>query len=142
MEFKKYYKHAMPLNVGRNLAAFQAYNFENKQEYFSNGSGKKTLLLFWSTADKYSTYLNKKFSLANEKLAKDSLVYTAISLDDSFDEWKSAAKELKGKQLILRNGIQNEAFKSIGVVQTPTLIAIGKDGKITKVYGLGENPLK
>ncbi|MEI7676284.1 MAG: hypothetical protein WCJ03_05865 [Bacteroidales bacterium] len=141
-ELKKIYKQQLPLTVGHNLLAFQTYTTDNRQEYFYVQSGKKMLVLFWSSADKYSTYLNKKLSAASFQLAKDTITYTAISLDDSFEEWKSAVKDLKTKQLIARGGFQNESIRQLGIGQTPLLLQIGKNTKITKVYAIGENPLK
>ncbi|MFZ4456506.1 MAG: DUF4369 domain-containing protein [Bacteroidales bacterium] len=141
-EIKKIYKQTLPLKVGGTFASFQAYGINNNQEYFFSQMGKKSLILVWSSADKYSLYLNKKLSAATTQLAKDSLNYSAISLDDSFDNWKNATKDLKGKQLIVRGGWQNEEFKKTGVSRTPCIVAIDKKGKISKLYDLGENPLK
>lgn len=142
LEIKKIYKQTLPLKVGGTFASFQAYGINNGQEYFFTQMGKNLLILVWSSADKYSLYLNKKLSEATTQLDKDSLSYTAISLDDSFDEWKNAAKDLKGKQLIVRGGWQNEEFKKTGISRTPCIVSIGKNGKIAKVYDLGENPVK
>ncbi|MDD2798381.1 MAG: DUF4369 domain-containing protein [Bacteroidales bacterium] len=142
LELKKVYKQLLPLSEKHSLAPFQAYNLENKQEYFYVQSEKKMLILFWSSSDKYSTYLNKKLSAAIPQLAKDTVGYTAISLDDSFDEWHNTAKEFKGRQLIARGGFQNAIIRQIGIGQTPCLLKMGKDAKIAKVYAIGENPLK
>jgi hypothetical protein len=141
-ELKKIFKQTQPLKVGGIFASFQAYGINNNQEYFFAQRGIKSLILVWSSADKYSLYLNKKLSAANTQLTKDSITYSAISLDDSFEEWKNVVKDLKGKQLIVRGGWHNEEFKKTGVSRTPCIVAVDKNGKIAKLYDLGENPLK
>lgn len=142
LELKKIYKQLMPLGAGRTMSSFQAYSTDNKQEYIFAQMGKKSLMLVWSSADKYSAYLNQQLSGSIAKLSKDSVNYIAVSVDDSFDQWKTAIQNLKGKQMIVRGGLQNEDFKKTGIAQTPCIIAFGKDGKIAKVYDFGENPVK
>jgi hypothetical protein len=142
LELKKAYKSMLPLTVGRNIAAFQTYDRDNKQAYFYPEQQKKMLVMFWSSADKYSAFLNKKYAAASTQWSKDTVTYVGISLDDSFMEWKKASKDLKGKQIYVRGGFQNESIRNLGVPQTPCLVALGKDTKIAKVYAIGESPLK
>lgn len=132
------------LKPGSTILSFQACNTDNKQEYFYTGTGKKMILLFWKSDDKYSAYLNKKLSAGFEKANKDSVTFTAISLDESYEDWKAAIKKgnYKGKQLLVRGGFQNENISKAGINRTPCLLNISKTGTLTAICENNENPLK
>lgn len=133
-----------PVKKGYSLPSFQAYNNELKPDYFYPSMGKKIVLLFWQSDDKYSAYLNKKLSAQFEKAKKDSVSYIAMSLDNSAEEWKTALKKnsYKGRQLIVRGGFQNENMSKSGISRTPLLLVISKEGLVTSVCENNENPLK
>ncbi len=130
--------------IAGSISSFQSYNTDNKADYFYPGTGKRMVLLFWKSDDKYSAYLNKKLSAAFEKCNKDSVNYTAISLDDSYEDWKSAINKggYKGKQLLTRGGFQNENIVKTGISHTPFLLSVSKNGSITAICENDENPLK
>ncbi|WP_243348816.1 thioredoxin-like domain-containing protein [Parabacteroides sp. FAFU027] len=151
IELKEFLPHSelktagkLPLKKGFAMLSFQAYNSELKQDYFYPASGKKTVVLFWQSDDKYSAYLNKKLSGQFEKAKKDSVNYIAVSLDNSAEEWKAAVAKggYKGKQIIVRGGFQNDNISKAGINRTPVLLVMDKGGKVTSVCENNENPLK
>ncbi len=130
--------------TGGAIPSFQTYNTDNKPEYFYPAMGKKMVLLFWKSEDKYSAYLNKKLSAAFDKGKKDSLTYIAINLDDAYEDWRSAINKggYKGKQLFARGGFQNENISKTGIGRTPFLLTISNNGTLTAICENDENPLK
>lgn len=142
LELKRLYKQMKQQVVGKQIGSIQAYSPQNKIDYFYPVTGRKTLVLFWNSEDKYSAFLNKRFSAKAEQLSKDSINYVGLSTDDDAEVWAKQVKSFAGRQLLIRGGIQHEALQQLGVSKTPCLLLLGKDTKITKIYEIGENPLK
>lgn len=142
LELKRVYKQMKQLVVGKQVGSIQAYSPLNKIDYFYPAPGRKTLILFWNTEDKYSAFLNKKLADKASQLSKDSINYVGLSTDDDAEVWAKLVKPVTGRQLLVRGGIQHETLQQLGVTKTPCLLLLGNDAKITKIYEIGESPLK
>jgi hypothetical protein len=127
--------------IGKSFPAFQTYGRAGKPEYFFSTTGKKIFILFWSTDDKYSAYLNKKYEAEVARKNKDSISFVAICLDDNIDTWKQYLKTKNpgGRQLHLRGGIFSEHLQGATVTHTPFTALVAPNGNTVMIGRKGEN---
>jgi len=69
----------------------------------------------------------------NEEYIKKGVSFVYISIDENFEEWDKATKQLRlldSKSYLLADGEQSEILEQFKINSIPRYILIGKDGKV------------
>ncbi|MDR6783310.1 peroxiredoxin [Pedobacter africanus] len=122
---------------GSKAFAFQLPDFNNRTRSLKEFKGKLILMDYWFTGCSGCMVMAKNLKPVAEYFKNNkNVVFISISADEDFSTWKSSVKEgiYTNKYSIdlftQGKGTDHPIIKNFKVMKYPTLIMIGKDGKV------------
>lgn len=125
------------LNPGDTAPEFKLLDLSGKTHTLAELRAKgPVLLFFWSTECGYCRVMAPKVQRLHAERAAGGLTIAGIDIDYKMREQVEAfVRERKLEFLILHGSLDNaDAVEAYGVPGTPTLVLIGRDGRIV-YYG-------
>lgn len=130
-------KHDAQLQTGMPAPEISLPDASGKAVKLSSRKGKLTLLYFWSSWNAPSRQANINLTPIFSRYHSNGFEIFAVSLDADTDLWKRAYMLDKAywTQVIDTSGLKSEYSKTFVVKNFPTMMLIGRDGRI-----LARNP--
>ncbi|WP_051935862.1 TlpA disulfide reductase family protein [Salegentibacter sp. Hel_I_6] len=118
--------------IGEKYNDFQATNPAGKQPWFSELTGKVTLLQFWSSTCNPSKLQNKELKKLYKKFKADGFEIVAISRDETKEDWINTIEKdnLNWYHLSSLEEGENPVFKNYGISRTPSNYLLDNQGKV------------
>lgn len=121
---------------GTQAYAFTLPDTSGKSISLSDFKGKVVLLDFWFTGCTPCRYLAKALQALEPKMSKDNVVVISINVDENKERWLASVRsglytcknELNVNTQLL--GREHPLVKHYSIWGYPTLLIIGKDGKV------------
>jgi len=121
------------MTVGATVPDFTLTDFNGDPVTLTQIQKEKTLLVFWASWCPHCTEMLPQIKTWQKQQNNIDFEIVAISLDTSETDWKNKVTELgieSWYNLSDLNSWDGEVATKYNIYATPTLIIIGKDGKI------------
>jgi len=121
------------MTVGATVPDFTLTDFNGDPVTLTQIQKEKTLLIFWASWCPHCNEMIPQIKNWQKQKNQQDLEIVAISLDSSETEWKKKVRELDIESWYNLSDLKEwdgEVAVKYNIYATPTLIIIGKDGKI------------
>lgn len=133
VEFLKDPAAFLVTDAGKPAPDFQLDGYDGKSVSLADFQGKVVLLDFWATFCPPCLQALPELQALHQKHASSGFAVVGVTVDDREALVKKATSRAKVEYPILR--ATPEVWNAYKVTALPSLILIGRDGKIVKRYG-------
>lgn len=129
-------KECDKLNAGQPAFDFCGVDVQGKKHALSDFLGKVVVVDVWNTGCKPCIAEIPYLEKLEEQFAGQEVVFISLSLEGTFDKWKTfvAAHQLKQNQWIEQEAFKSSFARNYHVKFVPRFMVIGKNGKIVETY--------
>ncbi|HEX7155131.1 MAG TPA: redoxin family protein [Thermoanaerobaculia bacterium] len=133
VEFLKNPEEFLVTDAGKPAPAFALKTFDGKNVSLADYRGKVVLLDFWATFCAPCVAALPELQALHTKYGKDGFAIVGLTVDDRAALVQKATSRAKVTYPILKS--TSDVWNAYKVNALPSMILVGRDGKIIKRYG-------